>query len=45
MFDTSKVVRFLRMRTSLFLVVYGAFLYFSSHSSRSASRALIPHDT
>jgi transposase-like protein len=36
----TKVVRFLRMRTSLLLVVYGAFLYFCSHSSRAASRAL-----
>jgi hypothetical protein len=36
----SKVVRFLRTRTSLLLVVYGAFLYFCSHSSRAASRAL-----
>jgi transposase-like protein len=40
MFDMSKVVRFLRMRTSPILVVYGAFLYFCSHSSRAASRAL-----
>jgi putative transposase len=36
----SKVVRFLRMSTSLFLIVYGAFLYFCSHSSRAASRVL-----
>jgi DNA repair protein RadA len=36
----AKVVRFLRMRTSLILIVYGAFLYFCSHSSRAASRAL-----
>jgi putative transposase len=28
------------MRTSLLLIVYGAFLYFSSHSSRAASGAL-----
>jgi putative transposase len=40
MVDMSKVVRFLRMRTSLLLIVYGAFLYFCSHSSRVASRAL-----
>jgi hypothetical protein len=40
MFDTSKVVRFLRMRTSLSLIVYGAFIYFCTHSSRVASRAL-----
>jgi putative transposase len=36
----TKVVRFLRMRTSLILIAYGAFLYFCSHSSRAASRAL-----
>jgi hypothetical protein len=36
----TKVVRFLRMRTSLLLIVYGAFLYFCTHSSRAASRAL-----
>jgi putative transposase len=36
----TKVIRFLRMRPSLLLIVYGAFLYFSSHSSRAASRAL-----
>jgi transposase-like protein len=40
MLDMSKVVRFLRGRTSLLLVVYGAFLYFCTHSSRVASRAL-----
>jgi transposase-like protein len=28
------------MRTSLILIVYGAFLYFCTHSSRAASRAL-----
>jgi transposase-like protein len=31
----TKVVRFLRMRSSLLLVVYGAFLYSCSHSSRA----------
>jgi len=36
----SKVVRFLRMRTSLLLMVYGAFIYFCTHSSRAASRVL-----
>jgi putative transposase len=36
----SKVVRFLRVRISLFLIVYGAFLYFCSHSSRAAQGAL-----
>jgi putative transposase len=35
----SRVVRFLRVRTSLILV-YGAFIYFRPHSSRVASRAL-----
>jgi transposase-like protein len=40
MFDMSKVVRFLRMRTSLLLIVYGAFIYFCAHSSMVASRAL-----
>jgi len=40
MFYVSKVVRFLRMRTSLLLIVYGAFLYFCAHSSRAASRVL-----
>jgi hypothetical protein len=33
----TKVVRFLRIRTSLFLVVYGASLYFCTHSSRALS--------
>ena len=36
----AKVVRFLRMRTSLILIIYGAFTYSCSHSSRMASRAL-----
>jgi hypothetical protein len=36
----TKVIRFLGMRASLFLIVYGAFLYFCTHSSRAASRAL-----
>jgi hypothetical protein len=36
----TKVIRFLRMRTSLLLIVYGAFTYFCFHSSRVASRAL-----
>jgi transposase-like protein len=36
----AELIKFLRMRTSPILVVYGAFLYFCSHSSRVASRAL-----
>jgi transposase-like protein len=36
----AELIKFARMRTSLLLVVYGAFLYFCSHSSRAASRAL-----
>jgi putative transposase len=36
----AELIKFLRMRTSPILVVYGAFLYFCSHSSRAASRAL-----
>jgi hypothetical protein len=36
----AELIRFLRVRTSLLLVVYGAFLYFCAHSSRVASRAL-----
>jgi transposase-like protein len=36
----AKLIKFARMRTSLILIVYGAFLYFCSHSSRVASRAL-----
>jgi putative transposase len=36
----AELIKFARMRTSLFLIVYGAFLYFCSHSSRAASRAL-----
>jgi hypothetical protein len=31
----AKVVRFLRTRTSLILIVYGAFIYFCFHSSRA----------
>jgi putative transposase len=36
----AEVIKFARMRTSLLLIVYGAFLYFCTHSSRAASRAL-----
>jgi putative transposase len=36
----AELIKFLRMRTSPILVVYGAFLHFCSHSSRAASRAL-----
>jgi len=36
----SKVVRFVRERTPFILVVYGAYIYFHSFSSRAASNIL-----
>jgi transposase-like protein len=36
----SKVVRFVRERTPYILVVYGAYIYFRSFSSRAASDIL-----
>jgi hypothetical protein len=36
----AELIKFARMRASLLLVIYGASLYFCTHSSRAASRAL-----
>jgi len=36
----SKVIRFVRERNPFILVVYGAYIYFRSYSSRAASDIL-----
>jgi hypothetical protein len=36
----SKVIKFVRERTPFILVVYGAYIYFRSYSSRAASDIL-----
>jgi transposase-like protein len=40
MLDMTKVIRFVRRRTPFILILYGAFIYFCSCSSRTASRVL-----